>query len=60
MLDLLQCIAVSPVTGDGFRPWIAAVILIISVIVLVGMIIFSRKDDSGESGKSDSFEDEDQ
>ena len=48
----------SPVTGDGFRPWIAAVILIASVIVLVVMIVLSKRGDS--DSKEDSFQDEDE
>ncbi len=60
MIHLLHILAVSPVTGDKFRPWIAAVILIVSVIVLVGMFVFSRKDDSESPSSGDSYEDEDE
>ena len=51
----------SPITGDGFRPWIAAVILIVSVIVLVAMFVISRRSDTDkDSGSEDSFQDEDE
>lgn len=46
----------SPETGDGFRPWIAAIILIVSVIVLVALILVSRRNDNGD----DSYQDEDE
>jgi uncharacterized membrane protein SirB2 len=59
MYDLLRLAAVSPLTGDSFRPWIAAVILIVSIIVLVGLFVFSRKDTEDKQEKMDSFEDED-
>ncbi len=45
-----------PVTGDGFRPWIAAVILIVSVVVLVTMFVLGRHKDS----KEEEYKDEDE
>lgn len=48
--------SISPITGDGFRPWIAAVILIVSVIVLVALILVSKRSDNKDS----SFQDEDE
>ena len=49
----------SPVTGDKVRPWIAAVILIISVIVLIGVFVFQKRDkDSGDSSQEE-YKDED-
>lgn len=42
-----------PVTGDGFRPWIAAVILIVSVVVLVTMFVLGRHKDSKEDDKDE-------
>lgn len=60
MYDLLQILTISPITGDKFRPWIAAVILIVSIIVLAGLFIFSRKDDTKQSESKDFYEDEDE
>lgn len=47
-----------PVTGDGIRPWLAAIILILSIIVLVTMVLISRRS-GGEKGQEDSYRDED-
>lgn len=46
----------TPMTGDGYKPWIAAVILILSVIVLVTLILVSKRSDSRE----DIYQDEDE
>ncbi len=46
----------SPITGDGFRPWIAAVILIVSVVVLLVMMLAGRHSDRSDR----TFEDEDE
>lgn len=46
----------SPGTGDEFRPWIAAIILIVSIIVLVALFLVRKRNDSGE----DSYQDEDE
>lgn len=46
----------SPGTGDEFRPWIAAVILILSVVVLVVLFLVRKRGDSGD----DSYQDEDE
>lgn len=59
MLHLLQIFAMTPGTGDNFRPWIAAVILIVSIIVLAGLFLFSRKDNSDRSKSEENYEDED-
>lgn len=53
---LLNLLLTSPVTGDGYKPWIAAVILILSVIVLVVLILFSRHSDD----KENTYQDEDE
>lgn len=60
-LCILSQSLLSPETGDGFRPWIAAVILIVSVIVLVVMIVLSKRGDSDSKEESyrESFQDED-
>ncbi len=60
MYDVLQSLAMSPVTGDKFKPWIAAVILIVSIVVLAGLFLFSRKDDTDQSKTENSYEDEDE
>lgn len=50
---------ISPMTGDKVRPWLAAVILIVSIIVLVVMILVSRR--PGDSDKEDeTYRDEDE
>lgn len=49
---------VSPATGDGIRPWLAAIILILSIIVLVTMVLISRRSGS-EDKPEDTFQDED-
>lgn len=46
----------TPMTGDGYKPWIAAVMLILSVIVLVTLILVSKRSDSRE----DTYQDEDE
>lgn len=46
----------SPQTGDGFRPWIAAIILIVSVVVLVVLFLVSKNSDH----KDDSYQNEDE
>lgn len=59
MTNLIFCLTAagdSPVTGDRFRPWIAAIILIVSIIVLVVMILIGKNSDS----KDDSYQDEDE
>lgn len=50
---------ISPMTGDKVRPWLAAVILIVSIIVLVVMILVSHR--PGDSDKEDeTYRDEDE
>lgn len=53
---ILSQIPATPMTGDGYKPWIAAVILILSVIVLVTLILASKRSDSRE----DTYQDEDE
>lgn len=48
----------SPITGDGIRPWLAAIILILSIVVLVAMVLLSRRSGNGEKPE-DTFQDED-
>ena len=60
MYDIIQTVMMSPVMGDKFRPWIAAVILIVSVIVLIGLFVFSRKDEDGKEDTKPTYEDEDE
>lgn len=58
MNGIYASFATVPVTGDGFRPWIAAVILIVSVVILIAMIVMGKR--SGEDSDSDdSYRDED-
>ena len=56
LMAIMNSNVISPGTGDQLRPWIAALILIVSVIVLVAMIVLSKRPDS----KDDSFQDEDE
>lgn len=53
---ILSQMLAAPVTGDGYKPWIAAVILILSVIVLVILILVSKRSDD----KEDTYQDEDE
>lgn len=54
LLEQIVSMGMVPVTGDRFRPWIAAIILIASVIVLVTMLIIGKNKDSQED-----YQDED-
>lgn len=56
MNAMLNQMTAVPVTGDEYRPWIAAVILILSVIVLVTLILVSKRSDDRE----DTYQDEDE
>lgn len=56
MNEIINHVLAAPVTGDGYKPWIAAVILIISVIVLVVLILASKRSGTGE----DAYRDEDE
>lgn len=58
MNEIIYALAGVPVTGDGFRPWIAAVILIVSIVVLVAMIVMGKRS-GDDSGQDDSYQDED-
>ncbi len=51
MLSGLQ----SPATGDEFRPWIAAIILILSVVVLIVLFLVRKRSDDSQ----DPYQDED-
>jgi LPXTG-motif cell wall-anchored protein len=59
MYDFMTIMKLTPQTGDQFRPWIAAIILIVSVLVLVGLFVFSRKDKEDEPEQTDSYDEED-
>lgn len=58
MSGMIYALAGVPVTGDGFRPWIAAVILIVSIVILVAMIVMGKRS-SDDSERDDSYRDED-
>jgi len=63
-MNVMQLAAVmtqvlSPVTGDKVRPWIAAVILIVSVIVLIGVFVFGKRDKDSEDSSQEEYKDED-
>lgn len=58
MNEIIYALAGVPVTGDGFRPWIAAVILIVSIVVLVAMIVMGKRS-GDDSEQDDSYQDED-
>lgn len=51
MSGMIYALAGVPVTGDGFRPWIAAVILIVSIVILVAMIVMGKR--SGDDSERD-------
>ncbi len=53
---ILNMLAGVPATGDGARPWIAAVILIVSVLVLIGLFVLGKRPDK----QDDTFQDEDE
>lgn len=55
METMMLYLLASPATGDGSRPWIAAIILIVSVIVLISLFLLGRKSDK----QDDSYRDED-
>lgn len=50
----------SPITGDKVRPWVAAIILILSVIVLIGVFVFQKKEKDNDEVSKEVYEDEDQ
>lgn len=57
-MEIMKSIAnISPGTGDQFRPWMAAVVLIVSVVVLVSLIISNRKENQEERND---YKDEDE
>ena len=61
MNGLLDMLVISPVTGDGFRPWIAAIVLILSIIVLIGLFVFGRRDgEEKDKTQQIEFEEEDE
>ena len=61
MNEVWNMLAISPITGDGFRPWIAAIVLIVSIIVLIGLFVFGRKDgDEKDKQEQVEFEEEDE
>lgn len=53
LLEQIVSMGMVPVTGDRFRPWIAAIILIVSVIVLVTMLVIGKNKDSQEEDYQD-------
>lgn len=58
MSGMIYALAGVPITGDGFRPWIAAVILIVSIVILVAMIVMGKRS-GDDSERDDSYRDED-
>ncbi len=51
MIEMLQMI--TPMTGDRFKPWLIAICMIASIVVVVGLVVLSVK------GKNDNKDLED-